>query len=165
MTYTDYNKLHDAYGNAGKIPDLLNQAALYPICNWDEEPYFSLWSSLCHQGDIYSASIVAVPRLIEIASHAPAERIQDAYHLATSIIIAHALDEDKKLAAYAQGEFTSAVKKLQEIGIRLLGSTSDTSWKRVALAGISASAGEFRLANFILNSEDDLICPSCEEAL
>ena len=165
MTNHDYGKLEDAYGSADKIPDLLQKAALYPVCKWDAEPYFSLWSSLYHQGDIYSASIASVPKLIEIASLAPAERIQDSYHLALSIIITKEITFQGKLDKYVDADYISSVNRIRDIGIRLLDATSDPSWKRVAIAGITVSAGDCRLANFIIDSEIGLMCPHCEERL
>ena len=33
-----------------------------------EEPWFSLWSALCHQSDVYTASYAAVPHIAEIAA-------------------------------------------------------------------------------------------------
>jgi hypothetical protein len=35
------------------------------------EPWFSLWSSLAHQGDVYSASFAAVPHVVHALSTAP----------------------------------------------------------------------------------------------
>jgi hypothetical protein len=165
MTTRDYSKLEDAYGSAHKIPDLLKMAALYPVCKWDSEPYYSLWSSLYHQGDIYSASIVSVPQLIEIASLAPAERIQDSYHLALSIIIAKEIKFQGKFDIYADADYISSVKRIRDVGNKLLDATGDPSWKRVALSGIAASTGDYRLASFIIDSEIELICPHCEEQL
>ena len=33
-----------------------------------EEPWFSLWSALCHQSDVYTASYAATPHVAEIAA-------------------------------------------------------------------------------------------------
>jgi len=35
--------------------------------SYRDEPWFTLWSSLCHQGDVYSASLAAVPDLVALA--------------------------------------------------------------------------------------------------
>jgi hypothetical protein len=63
--------LEHAYGSAGDIPGLLLEAEtdLRP----GHEPgttWFKLWSALCHQEDIYTASYAAVPKLIDLA-HRP----------------------------------------------------------------------------------------------
>ena len=45
-----------------------------------DEPFFSLWSSLCHQGDVYSASYAAVPKIVELIEKAP-EKVHLNYFL------------------------------------------------------------------------------------
>jgi len=57
-----------AYGSAANMPKLLELARRAPAGGpYTEEPWFSLWSSLCHQGDVYTASYAAVPELVAIA--------------------------------------------------------------------------------------------------
>jgi len=65
-----WSELDHAYGKAEDIPELLRELAEKsgfddPNC----EPMFTLWSSLCHQGDVYSASFAAFPHLVDIASN------------------------------------------------------------------------------------------------
>jgi hypothetical protein len=65
----DWSKLRHCYGPATDVPDLLAQAAVAPPprANTDDEPWFTLWSSLCHQHDVYTGSYAAVPELVAIA--------------------------------------------------------------------------------------------------
>jgi hypothetical protein len=64
-----WSELTHAYGAASDIPVLLRDlaAAPAPIADWQDEPWYSLWSSLCHQGDVYTASYAAVPHVVAIA--------------------------------------------------------------------------------------------------
>ena len=64
----EWSELQHAYGTAGDIPALLQDAwrAQAPG-DYHDEPWFSLWSALCHQGDVFTASYAAVPELIAIA--------------------------------------------------------------------------------------------------
>jgi hypothetical protein len=57
-------ELRHAYGAAGDIPRLLMQLTDFPRATVDKEPWFSLWSALAHQGDVYSASFAAVPYVV-----------------------------------------------------------------------------------------------------
>ena len=69
MTAIDWTTLRHAYGPAGNIPALLARArSASPPVDYRSEPWFTLWSSLYHQDDIYSASYAAVPELIAIAA-------------------------------------------------------------------------------------------------
>ena len=63
--------LQHAYGSADDIPDLLLKLRKLPDSKNNKEPWFSLWSSLAHQGDVYSASFAAVPHVVEVLSTAP----------------------------------------------------------------------------------------------
>ena len=68
-----WSSLADAYGPATDIPDLLRALAAdpRPKPEYEAEPWFSLWSGLCHQEDVYTASYAAVPHIVAIASSAP----------------------------------------------------------------------------------------------
>ncbi len=61
--------LRHAYGSAGDIPSLLRTLSddCSPSRSSNAEPWFSLWSSLCHQGNVYTASYAAVPHLVGLA--------------------------------------------------------------------------------------------------
>ena len=48
-------ELNHAYGKASDIPALLRQLDSFPPSGPDDEPWFSLWSALAHQGDVYPA--------------------------------------------------------------------------------------------------------------
>lgn len=64
----DWSLLRHCYGPATDIPALLAQAATAPSSRtWKDEPWYTLWSSLCHQSDVYTASYAAVPELVAIA--------------------------------------------------------------------------------------------------
>ena len=66
-----WSELEHAYGRANDTPGLLRQLRTLPVADGDNEPWFSLWSSLAHQGDVYSASFAAVPHVIQALSSAP----------------------------------------------------------------------------------------------
>ena len=63
-----WSELKHAYGSAEDIPSLLQMVYDKPhVDPTMNEVWTDLWSALCHQGDIYSASTAAVPHLIEAA--------------------------------------------------------------------------------------------------
>ncbi|WRZ88673.1 hypothetical protein OHB54_06125 [Streptomyces sp. NBC_01007] len=79
---TDWSQLHHAYGTAEDVPGLLDAArpnAQDP--SWDE-----LWSRLCHQGTVYSASYAALPALTEMARQWSAVDRRMPLYLAGSIV-------------------------------------------------------------------------------
>lgn len=67
-----WTTLEHAYGSAVDIPPLLKKLITdLPSSADDQEPWFSLWSALAHQGDVYSASFAAVPHVINALASAP----------------------------------------------------------------------------------------------
>jgi hypothetical protein len=66
-----WHELEHAYGKATDIPALLRQLASLPPSGPDDEPWFSLWSALAHQGDVYAASFAAVPHVVRALALAP----------------------------------------------------------------------------------------------
>lgn len=73
-----WTRLRHAYGEASNIPALLRALPTAEVKRGaDAEPWMSLWSSLCHQCDVYSASYAAVPHIVEAArSRSPKERAE-----------------------------------------------------------------------------------------
>jgi hypothetical protein len=57
-------ELQHAYGSAADIPALLVELRRLPGSGGEAEPWFTIWSALAHQGDVYSASFAAVPHVI-----------------------------------------------------------------------------------------------------
>ncbi|MFA6034920.1 MAG: hypothetical protein WC889_18615 [Myxococcota bacterium] len=66
-----WSELQHAYGPATDIPELLRQLADIPDSSNENEPWFSIWSSLAHQGDVFSASFAAVPYVVQALASAP----------------------------------------------------------------------------------------------
>src|SRR4051794_29266383 len=82
----DWSALQHAYGPASDIPALLARARTAPApIDYTSEPWFTLWSSLYHQDDIYSASYAAVPELVAIAGECGGLIAAEGLFLAASI--------------------------------------------------------------------------------
>lgn len=58
-----WSDMRHAYGSAGDIPALLK--VVYQGAPEDREVWRELWGSLCHQGDVYGASIAAAPFIVD----------------------------------------------------------------------------------------------------
>src|SRR5690348_7315894 len=67
-----WQRLTHAYGKASDVPGLLARlsANTAPANSYKDEPWLSLWSSLCHQGDVYTASYAALPHIVQIGTNA-----------------------------------------------------------------------------------------------
>jgi hypothetical protein len=70
---TDWRSLKHAYGNAADMPALLDQ--LLPDSG--AEVWGEVWSRICHQGTVYSASFASLPALASAAERwSSAQRVQ-----------------------------------------------------------------------------------------
>lgn len=83
--------LRHAYGPATDIPPLLRQLRTAPPpATHKDEPWFSLWSALCHQGDVYTASYAALPELVRVAGdREPAAAVECLYLAALIELVRH----------------------------------------------------------------------------
>jgi len=94
--FVEWSKLHHAYGPASNIPALLQDARRAPAPgDYRDEPWFSLWSALCHQGDVFTASYAAMPDLVAIAEARRTEpRVMcECLYLAASIELGRSASE------------------------------------------------------------------------
>ncbi len=146
-----WRELHQATGSAQDIPGLLAHAPVERRpSHRPDTVWFELWSALCHQGDVYSASYAAVPHLVRIAK-LPAFRFRyDPLLLIASIELARlqqrgpAIPEDLAVA-YAQ-----AIAEAKDLAQAAVGQAWDEdSW--IAFAGSAAALrGETARARAIL---------------
>lgn len=79
---TEWADLQTAYGSAHDVPRMIETWVQSPT----DDNLDDLWSHLCHQGTVYSASYAAIPLLADACARlAPKER-RDALMLAGSIL-------------------------------------------------------------------------------
>lgn len=80
---TDWDALNHAYGSASDVPGLIER---WCEAQDDKQPLDELWSRLCHQGTVYSASFATVPLLLEVGAKLGSEKCRDAVILVGSIL-------------------------------------------------------------------------------
>jgi hypothetical protein len=69
LSSSRWSELRHAYGSAADIPNLLRQVEHAPPQeNYKSEPWYSIWSALCHQGDVYTATYAAMPHIVALAA-------------------------------------------------------------------------------------------------
>ncbi|MDQ8020792.1 MAG: hypothetical protein REI94_03070 [Moraxellaceae bacterium] len=149
----DWQQLHHAYGAAGDIPALLQRTETFPAeTDWQAEPWFSLWSALYHQGDIYPASIAAVPQIVSTLSQAPSKATLSFFLLPASIAIA---DNDNPVDAPAEmrESFANALAALGGFAAAALPTITDEHMAKAAQAAVLVSQGNFQQAGELLEAD------------
>jgi len=144
-----WRELRDAYGNAAKIPELLRQLSALPSDDGSSEPWFSLWSALAHQGDVYSASFAAVPHVIAAIADSP-ERVTDVYfHFPARIEICRhkaGVDVPDELAA----AYFDSLGRIPALVASAKGKQWSAAFTACALSATAAAKGQHELAEALL---------------
>jgi hypothetical protein len=147
----EWLELQDAYGSAKNIPSLLSAAEADPSPKRDgnEEPWFSLWSALCHQDKVYSASFAAVPHLLRIASAAPWPFAWDLIGLSICIEIAR-VRHNVEIPSNLEREYTAALQQLPDLVCQRAHCDWDHVFTQIGTAALALHNGHIELAEALL---------------
>jgi hypothetical protein len=140
-----WSELVHAYGAATNIPDLLRQLERVPPYDGETEPWFSIWSALAHQGDVYSASFAAVPHVVRILAQAPDKADFSYFQFPAWVEICR----QKKSVAIPEElatDYFAALRQLPD----LVAQAADREWDEAllicALSAIAAAKGYVKVA-------------------
>jgi len=152
----DWAALDDAYGSAAKIPELLRRAeADTRHGHVTGSTWFELWSSLCHQGDIYTASYAALPFLIRLAEQPNYQTQYDPLLLAASIDVSRSegerLPPDFPLDLVI--DYRAALKRGAALASAALKRHLDTDARRALQGCVAAFLGQHLTARNIWDDD------------
>jgi hypothetical protein len=155
---TDWSTLKHAYGPAEDIPPLLHRLSLDPTPkNSNDEPWFTLWSALCHQGDVYSASYAAVPQIVRIGLEAKGPIDIGFFMLPACIEVARSTGRGPALSDAATGPYLLALRQLHDCAYAHADDHWDADTAQSIAAALSASKGQIELAQALVNLDRDII--------
>lgn len=148
-----WTTLHCAYGDARGIPALLAQLDGAREDGWQSEPWNALWSALCHQGTVYSASFAAVPHIVALLAEAPERATSSHFVLPASIELARAA-HDAEIPEHLIDGYVTALARLP----LLAGLVAAPDWSELmciaALAATAAATGQHAVAELLLEADD-----------
>lgn len=128
-------------------------ATLPPHKNVESEPYFSLWSALCHQGDVYTASFAAVPYLVEVWQRHPTRTHWTVIALVSSIEVARLSERGPDVPPELSESYFSALSAIPGIVAEAASDPWDELRCRVISSAIAAVKGHPRLSDAITELE------------
>jgi hypothetical protein len=156
-----WGTLRHAYGDADDVPEMLRAlAAGGPGDVW--EP---IWSSLCHQGDTYSASYAAVPHVVAIGAQLPRAAQLAFWSFAGAVAGAHVRPEDDEVAELTPA-FAAALAEAERHIVECLVAgipERDALWLAVALAGVRGAKPINDAIESLSDGEHHHACPHCGE--
>ncbi len=150
-----WSELQHAYGDASNIPALLSQLINLPSSNGDEEPWFSLWSALAHQGDVYDASFAAVPHVIHAAASNPLKADAVYFQFPAWVEICrkkNGLELPRELSE----AYLEALSRLPSLVAQAAAREWDADFLQCALSAISAAKGQTVIAEAALELSPDI---------
>jgi hypothetical protein len=154
-----WNQLKHAYGPASDIPGLLRHLSQNtgPMSGYKDEPWYSLWSSLCHQGDVYNASYAAVPHIVQIGIKASGALDSGFFLLPACVEIARNSKRGPEVLSELSGAYFNALRGLHECAFRHASDDWNEGMARSVTAALSAAKGQFRLAEALRNLDGDIL--------
>jgi hypothetical protein len=160
-----WKDLTHAYGSAADIPALLEQLKTAPPQkDTTTEPWFSLWSALCHQYDVYPASYAALPHIVAIASSRPAGERLDHLLFASSIEAFRHLDDAPPIPTDLQKSYLQGLKQATELILDCLKLDWPETDYRILLGALAIVRGQPQLGNAIFELDNETECPYCQKA-
>ena len=142
-------ELRHAYGSAGDVPALLSRLHNLPAAEAETEPWFSLWSALAHQGDVYSASFAAVPHVIAALASAPS-KADSAYFQFPAWVEICRFRKQVAIPEDLQGAYFIALGQLPSLVAAASSRLPEVGFLACALSAIAAASGQHAVAEAIL---------------
>lgn len=155
-----WRKLKHAYGEATDIPEQLAR-----LSNGQPLPkgyWVDLWSSLCHQYEVDTASYAAVPHLVFAAQHLEGKNRYEAMFLASGIVACSMGGKRPKMPRKLAKPFKEALA----LGRGVLAEMVPNDRKKTDdtvhfLAMIAAFDGQSQLAGCLWSLSQGFACPDC----
>jgi hypothetical protein len=154
-----WDQLRHCYGPASDIPNLLRQLAAnpQPMKGDDDGPWESLWSALCHQGDVYPASYAAVPHIVQIALDAKGPVHFSFFLLPACVEVARKRKRGPDIPQELEWDYFAALRKMIECAARHAAGDWDISMLLSVLAAIAAAKDQPNLADLLTELPSSII--------
>lgn len=154
-----WSNLNHAYGKAENIPAMIRKLAdAPPVKDHLTEPYFTLWSSLCHQGDIYTASYAALPQLVGICSNNSITTDWTVLNLVVAIELARLKGRGPKIPDELSQSYLGAINHIPQIAVDMISNNDCKENERginICAAAIAISKGYPKQAEAFLELDND----------
>ncbi|WP_182376886.1 hypothetical protein [Nocardioides sp. WS12] len=160
---TNWEELRDAYGSAELVPALLAAAEESGVVfgpAWDD-----VWSHLCHQGTVYSASYAAVPLLADMCSRLPVRGYMPGLQLAGSILASTDGPGDPTEVRASFAAEISQLRDIAEAALPLAESDTEFIYALEALAAFEDLGVWQQTLNYLADGEAPLTCNQCGDEL
>jgi hypothetical protein len=144
-----WSDLQHAYGSAANIPALLERLGELPKSEGEAEPWFTLWSALAHQGDVYSASFAAVPHVVAALATAPAKGDESFFQFPAWVEICRARKQ-VEIPEDLKASYFESLSRLPGLVAQASNRPWEAGFLACALSAIAAAKGQHAIAEAVL---------------
>lgn len=161
-----WGQLSHAYGSADDIPDLLRQLETAPPHqDYKSEPWFSIWSALCHQGDVYTATFAAMPHIVAMAKNKSEREQFDCLNFIGYAEGCRHREGAPPIPSDLKNDYLAAIAAAPEMFLAGLKQNWDEEETKILLGGLAATKGYPKLGDVIIRLDSTLTCLECEADL
>jgi hypothetical protein len=146
---TRWSELQHAYGCAADVPSLLERLRELPTSEGGAEPWFTLWSALAHQGDVYSASFAAVPHVIAALATGPARADASFFHFPAWVEICREKN-GVEVPQDLEASYFEALARLPSLVAQAASRAWEPGLAACALSAVAAAKGQHAVAEAVL---------------
>jgi len=150
-----WSQLTHAYGSAAAVPAWLAQLKQFPSSADEAEPWFSIWSALAHQGDVFASSYAAVPHVIEALASAP-ERADSSYvHFPVWVEICR-LKGGPPIPVEFESAYVAALQRLPTLVAVAATAKLDPEFVACCMAAVAIAQGQPAMAEAALELNPEI---------
>ena len=150
-----WSQLTHAYGSAADVPAWLIRLTDLPSSQGNAEPWFSIWSALAHQGDVYVSSYAAVPHVVAALAAAPERADSSYFHFPAWVEICRTKN-GPPIPSDLEAPYFAALRRLPA----LVASAASNHWSpeflACCMAAIAAAKGQPAMAEAALELNPEL---------
>jgi len=158
-----WRNLSHAYGAALDIPLLIEQLkSAPPSKDWKAEPWFSLWSTLCHQFDVYPATYAAIPHIVAIVASKPVKHRLEFFSFIAAVEAYRHRKHTPSIPGFLEKDYFTAIEHAANLIRDSLVVDWDEEEMIVLLGAYAITRGHPGLGNAIIFMPEESICPECE---
>ncbi len=150
-----WSQLTHAYGSAAEVPVWLSQLIDLPSSEANAEPWFSIWSALAHQGDVYISSYAAVPHVIAALSAAPEKADSSYFHFPAWVEICGA-KSGPPIPSDLEASYFAALHRLPGLVALAAGNQWSPEFLGCCMAAIAVAKGQPAMAEAALELTPEL---------
>jgi hypothetical protein len=147
-------QLQHAYGSAADIPALLVGLRRLPKSEGEAEPWFTIWSALAHQGDVYAASFAAVPHVIEALAIDP-PNADSAYFQFPAWVEICRVRKSAVVPSDLRDAYFGSLNRLPTLAAAAAAVPWDDSRLACVLSAIAAARGHVDIAEVVLETSSE----------